>query len=102
MEVLDAMKIGFFEVKPGERSLSALLSFMAFFGAVLFGYLTMKLPNDFTSIINAGIWITSGFLTLCGGVKLGRSGIETWKDIKAETCNTVTEESTTRSEVKQK
>lgn len=95
------MKIGYFEVKPGEKSLSALISFMAFFAAVFFGYLTMKVPNEFAAIISAGIWITSVFVTLCGGVKLGRSGIEMWKDMKNDCSKTFTEESSTRSETKQ-
>lgn len=76
------MKTGFFETKPGEKSLSALISFMAFFASVFFGWFTMKLSAVSGSAVEVGIWITSGFLTLCGGVKLGRSGIEMWKDIK--------------------
>jgi len=95
------MKIGFFEVKPGERSLSALISFMAFFASVFFGWMTLKLAQSSVNVIDVGIWITSGFMALCGGVKLGRSGIETWKDIKNDCSKTITEESSTRSETKQ-
>lgn len=94
------VKIGFFETKPGERSLSALLSFAAFFAAVFFGYVTLKLPKDYLSIIDAGIWVTSVFVALCGGVKLGRSGIEMWKDVKISDSGLSQRETKTTTETK--
>jgi hypothetical protein len=93
------MKIGFFETKPGEKSMSALISILSFAAAVWFSYLTIQLAKVPGASLDVGIWIVSGFMALCGGVKLGRSGIEMWKDVKSDN-TTTTQESTTKSETK--
>ena len=56
------MKVGFFQESEGVDSMMRLLSFCSFWASVIFGFLTMRTPEEAVAAQSMGTWLTIAFL----------------------------------------